>query len=161
VRNELTEGWLRPCTECEAMTPHDKFNRCLTCVSSPLDDESISRIAMQAALLATARSSARGNSMFNAAALIRDFQFPDENEYLYAVDEFPDLFIATSVIEYRMRCNASTATKDEVVQWLREIFVLSDLGCSYEVLAGRAIGSLCAKKLMSKIDTGKYRLSDS
>lgn len=48
--------------------------------------------------------------MFNAAELIRDFQFPDENEHLHAVDEFPDLFIATSVTEYRMRCNASTAS---------------------------------------------------
>ena len=50
VRNELTEGWLRPCPECEKMTPHDKFDRCLTCVSSPLDDDSISRIVMQAAV---------------------------------------------------------------------------------------------------------------
>ncbi|MBK3434400.1 AAA family ATPase [Pseudomonas sp. PA-3-10C] len=161
VRNELTEGWLRLCNECETMTPHDKFDRCLTCVSSPLDDESISQIALQAAVLGTDRSTARGSSMFNAAALIRDFQFPSENEYLHAIDELPDLFIATAVIEYRMRRNASVATKVEVVQWLSEIFVLSELECSYEALAGRAIGSLCAKKLMSKVDTGRYRLTDS
>jgi hypothetical protein len=99
VRNELTEGYLQLCTECNTMTPH-------------------------------------GNT------------------------EVPVLFLATTIVEFRMRCEATVATKSQVVQWLRGVLVARDLDDSVESLAGRTISSLCAQKLMVKIEAGKYRLTD-
>lgn len=59
-----------------------------------------------------------------------------------------------------MRNEATVATKSQVVQWLREGLVPSDLDDSVESLAGRTIGSLCGQKLMVKIEAGKYRLTN-
>lgn len=53
-----------------------------------------------------------------------------------------------------MHCEASVATKSQVVRWLREVLVVSDLVSAVESLVGRTINSLCAQKLIVKIDTG-------
>ncbi|SVK36129.1 Uncharacterised protein [Acinetobacter baumannii] len=53
-----------------------------------------------------------------------------------------------------MHCEASVTTKSQVVRWLREVLVVSDLVSAVESLVGRTISSLCAQKLIVKIDTG-------
>ncbi len=57
-----------------------------------------------------------------------------------------------------MRNEATVASQSEVVQWLRDGLVTSDLDDSIESLAGRAIGSLCGQKLMVKIEAGSTGL---
>lgn len=68
--------------------------------------------------------------------------------------------LCTTIVEFRMHNETAIATKSQVVQWLREVLVASELNDSIETLAGRRISSLCAQKLMVKIDTGTYRLSE-
>lgn len=75
------------------------------------------------------------------------------------ITEVDFLPLATTVVEFRMRCEATVATKSQMVRWLCEVLVVSDLVGSVESLAGRTISSLCAQKLIVKIDTGKYRLT--
>ncbi|WP_206623388.1 hypothetical protein, partial [Pseudomonas aeruginosa] len=94
------------------------------------------------------------------AALVRDYNFPRSLDPVRGITEVDFLTLATTVVEFRMRCEASVATKSQVVRWLREVLVVSDLVGSVESLAGRTISSLCAQKLIVKIDTGKYRLTD-
>lgn len=160
VRNELTEGYLKPCTECKTITPHNMYGACLTCLASPLDEAGVSEIVLQASELGAARSIMRGQSLIKVAALVGDFQFPRSNDTVCGITEVPVLFLATTIVEFRMRSEATVATKSQVVQWLREVLVASDLDDSIESLAGRTIGSLCAQKLMVKIEVGIYRLSD-
>ncbi|WLI46909.1 hypothetical protein PSH84_08565 [Pseudomonas beijingensis] len=160
VRNELTEGYLKPCTECSTMTPHNMYGACLTCLASPLDKDAVSEIVLQAAELGKPRSKARGQSLIKVAALVGDFQFLRSNDGVYGITELPALFLATTIVEFRMRREAGVATKSQVVQWLREVLVASDLNDTVESLAGRTISSLCAQKLMVKIEAGKYRMSD-
>lgn len=160
VRNELTGCYLHPCAECDTTTPHDVFLRCQTCLTSPLDEVRTSEIVLQAAEFGIARSRMRGQSLINVAALVGDFQFPRSNATVSGMTEVPVLFLATTIVEFRMRRGATVATKFQVEQWLREVLVASDLNDSIEVLTGRTIGSLCAQKLLVKIDTGRYRLTD-
>ncbi|OLU26970.1 hypothetical protein BVH03_15355 [Pseudomonas sp. PA15(2017)] len=80
---------------------------------------------------------------------------------MYGITEVPALFLATTIVEFRMRNEATVATKSQVVQWLRDGLVPSDLDDFIESLAGRAIGSLCGQKLMVKTEARKYRLTDS
>ncbi|WP_024617740.1 AAA family ATPase [Pseudomonas kilonensis] len=160
VRNELTEGYLKPCTECSTMTPHNMYGACLTCLASPLDKDEVSEIVLQATELGKPRSKARGQSLIKVAALVGDFQFLRSNDGVYGITELPALFLATTIVEFRMRREAGVATKSQVVQWLREVLVVSDLNDTVESLAGRTISSLCAQKLMVKIEAGKYRISD-
>lgn len=72
----------------------------------------------------------------------------------------PVLFLATTIVEFRMRQGATVATKSQMEQWLREVLVASDLDDSVESLVGRTISSLCAQKLLLKIGIGQYRLMD-
>lgn len=161
VRNELTEGYLKPCTECNTMTPHNMYGACLTCLVEPLDEAKVFEVAQQAVELGTARSMKRGQSLIKVAALVGNFEFPRSNDPVCGITEVPVLFLATTIVEFRMRNEATVATKSQVVQWLREGLVPSDLDDSIESIAGRAIGSLCGQKLMVKIEAGKYRLTDS
>ena len=160
VRNKLTDSYLRPCVECATTTPHDAHETCLTCLTSPLDEGRTSEIAQQAADLGIARSGTRGQSLINVAALVGDFQFPYSNYAVREMTEVPVLFLATTIVEFRMRCEARVATKSQMEQWLREVLVASDLDDSIEGLVGRTIGSLCGQKILVKIDTGRYRLTD-
>jgi len=161
ARNELTECYLEPCAKCDTTTPHDALRKCLTCLASPLDEAKASAIVLQAAELGIVRSSARGQSLIKVAALVGDFRFPRANDTVRGMTEVPVLFLATTIVEFRMRREAPVATKSKIEQWLQEVLAASDLDVSIENLAGRAIGSLCAQKLLVKIDTGQYRLLDS
>lgn len=161
VRNEPTGCVLLPCAECETTTPHEARGICLTCQAAPLDDSITSAIVQQAAELGVVRSSTRGQSLIKVAALVGDFTFPRCNDTVHGITEMPVLTLATTIVEFRMRCGAKVATKAQMGHWLREVLVASDLEDSIEDLAGRAISSLCAKKLLAKIDTGRYQLTDS
>ncbi|MFS2123644.1 AAA family ATPase [Pseudomonas sp. Pseusp97] len=160
VRNELTDGYLRACAKCNNTTPHDMLGTCLTCLATPLDEASVSEIVLHAADLGSVRSATRGQSIIEVAALVSDYHFPRSGDIVRGIAEVDVLSLATTIVEFRMRCDAAVATKSQVVQWLREVLVASDLDGSVESLAGRTISSLCAQKLMVKIETGKYRLTD-
>ncbi|UJB31370.1 hypothetical protein [Chromobacterium sp. Beijing] len=161
VRNELTDCYLQPCAECDTTTPHGWLLRtCLTCQASPLDEAKSSAIVLQAAKLDVVQSSTRGQSLIKVAALVGDFQFPRFNGAVRGMTEIPVLDLATTIVEFRMRCEAIVATKSQIEQWLREILVASELDDTTEALAGRTISSLCAQKILVKINTGRYRLTD-
>ncbi len=160
VRNELTECYLRPCAECGTTTPHDVRRKCLTCLVSPLDESRTSAIVLQAAELGAVRSSTQGQSLIKVAALVGDFQFPRSSDTVRGMTEVPVLDLATTIVEFRMRREATVATKTQVEQWLREVLVASELDAPIAALAGRTISSLCAQKILVKIDTGRYRLTD-
>lgn len=160
VRNELTDCYLLPCAECDTTTPHDVRGTCLTCLASPLDEAKISAIVQQAEELGVMRSNTRGKSLIKVAALVGDFQFPRSNGIVYGMTDVPVLDLATTVVEFRMRCGAIVATKSQMEQWLREVLDPSDLDDSIEGLAGRTIGSLCGQKILVRIGTGRYRLLD-
>lgn len=160
VRNELTECYLRPCAECGTTTPHDVRRKCLTCLVSPLDEARTSAIVLQAAELGAVRSSTQGQSLIKVAALVGDFQFPRSSDTVRGMTEVPVLDLATTIVEFRMRREATVATKTQVEQWLREVLVASELDAPIAALAGRTISSLCAQKILVKIDTGRYRLTD-
>jgi hypothetical protein len=160
VRNELTDSFLHPCAECDTTTPHDPFGTCLTCLALPLDEASISAIVLQAAELSVVQSSTRGQSLIKVAALVGDFRFPRFNDAVHGTTKVPVLELATTIVEFRMRREAIVATKSQIEQWLREVLVASELDDSTEALAGRTISSLCAQKILVKIDTGRYRLMD-
>lgn len=161
VRNELTDCYLLPCAKCGTTTPHDRFDVCLTCQASPLNEAKTSTIVSQAAELDVVRSSTRGRSLINVASLVGNFQFPRCNDAVRGITEVPVLDLATSIVEFRMRHEAIVATKSQIEQWLREVLVASDLDDSIVPLVGRTIGSLCAQKILVKIDTGRYRLTDA
>lgn len=158
VRNDLTEGRLRCCTECTTMTPHDTYGACMTCLAPPLDEFVVSEIVQQATQLRIAQSNMHGQSLINVAALVGNFQFPHFDDMVRGITKVPVLYLATTIVEFRMRNESTDATKSQIVRWLREILVDRDLNDSIETLAGRTISSLCAQKLMVKIDTGTYRL---
>lgn len=162
VRNELTDCVLRFCAECNTITPHSVFHDCLTCQASPLDESVVSEIVQQAAEMGTTqpRARGRGQSLIRAAGLVGDFRFPRSIDSVSGVTEVPVLFLATTIVEFQMRHAATVATKSQVVQWLRDALVPSDLDYSIESLAGRTISSLCAQKILVKIGTGRYRLMD-
>lgn len=160
VRNELTECYLQPCAECDTTTPHNPFGKCLTCLASPLDEARTSAIVQQAAELSIVRSSTPGQSLIKVAALVGDFQFPHQNDTVRGITEIPVLFLATTIVEFRMRRERAIATKRQMEHWLREVLVDSELDDSIEGLTGRTISSLCGQKLLVKIDTGRYRLTD-
>jgi len=160
VRNELTECYLRPCTTCGTTTPHDVRDTCLTCLAPSLDDTEISAIVLQEAELDVMRSNPQGQSLIKVAALVGDFQFQSSNDTVRGITEVPALVLATTIVEFRMRCGAPIATKSQMEQWLREVLLVSDLDDSIEGLTGRTISSLCAQKLLVKIGTGRYRLTD-
>jgi len=160
VRNELTDCYLLPCTECGTTTPHDHLDRCLTCQASPLDETRPSAIVLQAAQLDVVESSSQGQSLIKVAALIGNFQFPRFNDPVYGITGLPVLYLATTIIEFRMRLEARVTTKSQIEQWLREVLVGSELDDSIEALTGRTISSLCAQKILEKIATGRYRLTD-
>jgi hypothetical protein len=134
VRNELTEGYLKPCTECNTMAPHNMYGACLTCLAKPLDEANVFEIAQQAVELGAARSMKRGQSLIKVAALVGNFEFPRSNDPVYGITEVPVLFLATTIVEFRMRNEATVATKSQVVQWLREGLVPSDLDDSIRAL---------------------------
>ncbi|MHC9242897.1 AAA family ATPase [Pseudomonas aeruginosa] len=160
VYNGLTEGYLRPCANCNTMTPHNLKGACLTCLATPLDETRVSEIVRQANDLGCELSGTRGHSLIKVAALVGDFQFPRFNDNVSGVDYVPALYLAATIIEFRMRSAAVVATKAQVVQWLRDVLVAGDLDDTIEGLAGRTISSLCAKKILVKINTGRYRLTD-
>lgn len=160
VRNGLTEGYLKPCTACETITPHNMYRECLTCLASPLGDADVSEIVQQATDLGVSRSIMRGQSLIKVAALIGDFQFPRSSDIVFGITEVPVLFLSTTIVEFRMRSGATVATKSQVVQWLRDVLIASDVDGPIESLAGRTISSLCAQRIMMKIEAGTYRLSD-
>ncbi|HZW26506.1 MAG TPA: NERD domain-containing protein/DEAD/DEAH box helicase [Gallionella sp.] len=160
-RNGLTDCYLQPCAECDTTTPHDWHSRCcLTCQASPLDEAQSSEIVLQAAELDVVRSSARGQSLIKVAALVGEFRFPRFNDDVRGITKVPVLDLATTIVEFRMRREAIVATKSQIEQWLREVLVANELDDSIEALAGRTISSLCAQKILVKIDTGRYRLTD-
>ena len=150
VRNELTDCYLRTCSTCGTTTPHDVRYTCLTCLDSPLDDAKISTIVQQATELEVIRSSQRGQSLIEVAALVRNFQFPRSNDTVRGVATIPVLTLATTIVVFRMRCGAQVATKSQMEQWLREVLLTSDLDDSIENLAGRTISSLCAQKQIGR-----------
>lgn len=160
VRNELTECYLHHCAECDTTTPHDAFRRCLTGPATSLEEARASEIALQANDLGTMQSRTCGQSLINVAALVGDFPFPRSNDSVRGVAEVPVLFLATTIVEFRMRRGATVATKAQMEQWLQEVLAINDLDDSYGGLTGRAISSLCAQKLLVKIDTGRYRVKD-
>lgn len=161
IRNELTDCYLQPCAECNTTTPHSwLLRKCLTCQASPLDEAKSSAIVLQAAKLDTVQSGTQGQSLIKVAALVRDFQFPRSNCAVRGMTEIPVLDLATTIVEFRMRREAVVATKSQIEQWLREVLVPSELDDSTEGLAGRTISSLCAQKILVKVDTGRYRLTD-
>jgi len=145
VRNELTECYLRPCAECGTTTPHDVRRKCLTCLVSPLDESRTSAIVLQAAELGAVRSTTQGQSLIKVAALVGDFQFPRSSDTVRGMTEVPVLDLATTIVEFRMRREATVATKTQVEQWLREVLVASELDAPIAALAGRTISSLCAQ----------------
>ncbi|MBB5217325.1 AAA family ATPase [Parapusillimonas granuli] len=159
-RNEPTGCYLHHCVECNTMTPHMAFRTCLTCLAVPLDESRATEIVLQAAEFCIARSGTWGQSLIKVAALVGDFQFPRSNDAVHGQTEMPVLFLATTIVEFRMRQGATVATKSQMEQWLREMLVASDLDGSIESLAGRTISSLCAQKLLLRIGTGQYRLTD-
>jgi len=89
--------------------------------------------------------------------LVGDVRFPRFNEAVRGITEVPVLGLATTIVEFRMRRKAIIATKTQIEQWLRDVLVASDLDSSM----GRTIGSLCAQKILVKIDIGRYRLTDA
>lgn len=160
VRNELTDCYLRACDTCGTTTPHDVRDTCLTCLVSPLEDAEVSAIVLQADGLGGMQAKLQGQSLIKVAALVGDFQFPHSNDTVRGITEVPDLMLATTIVEFRMRCGTPVATKSQMEQWLREVLVASDLNDSIQGLAGRTISSLCAQKLLVKIGIGRYRLND-
>lgn len=161
VRNELSDCQLFFCPKCDTTTPHSPFDKCLTCQALPLDEAKTSEILLQAAAFGVVPPRTRGKSLIKVAALVGDFQFPRPNEVVRGVTEFPILALATTIVEFRMRREAITATKHQIEQWLREILVASELDGSYEAVSGRTISSLCGQKILIKISTGQYRLADA
>lgn len=161
VRNELTGCYLRPCPACNTTTPHDTLGKCLTCLAEPLDEAMTNAIVLQSAVLGAMQSGIRWQSLIKVAALVGEFRFPRSNDSVRGMTEMPALALTTTIVEFRMRCEAKVATKAQMEQWLRDVLVASELDDSIENLAGRTISSLCAKKLLAKIDTGRYRLMDS
>ncbi|MEJ6007739.1 AAA family ATPase [Paucibacter sp. AS339] len=161
VRNELTDCCLLPCIECGTTTPHDVFRTCLTCQASPIDEATTSAIVRQASEIGNARSSMRGQSLIKVAALVGDFKFPRSNDTVRGMTEMPALLLATTIVEFHLRSGATVATKFQMEQWLREVLVARELDDSIERLVGRTISSLCAKKLLVKIDTGRYQLTNT
>ncbi len=161
MRNELSDCQLFFCPECDTTTPHCPFDKCLTCQALPLDETKTSEILLQAAAVGVVPPRTRGKSLIKVAALVGDFQFPRPNGAVRGVTEFPILALATTIVEFRMRREAITATKHQIEQWLREILVASELDGSYEAVSGRTISSLCGQKILIKINTGQYRLADA
>ncbi|WP_312373481.1 NERD domain-containing protein/DEAD/DEAH box helicase [Stutzerimonas nitrititolerans] len=159
AHNGLTDGVLRPCARCNNTTPHEVHGGCLTCQATPLDETKVSEIVRHAADFGSVRSTTRGQSIVKVAALVGDYDFPRSHDTVRGITEVDFLPLATTIVEFRMRCEATVATKSQVVRWLCEVLVVSDLVGSVESLAGRTISSLCAQKLIVKIDTGKYRLT--
>lgn len=159
-RNELTDCYLYPCASCGTTTPHDARSSCLTCLASPLDETLASAIVSQAAELNIVRSSTRGHSLIRVAALVGDYPFPRFTDAVRGVSEVPVLDLATTIVEFRMRRETGEAAKSEIVNWLREVLVASELDDSIEGLAGRTISSLCGQKRLVKIATGRYQLLD-
>lgn len=159
-RNELTDCYLRPCSECDTTTPHNPLGACLTCLALPLDEARISAIVLQAAELDVVRLSMQGQSLIKVAALVGNFQFPRFNDAVRGMTKVPVLDLTTTIVEFRMRREAMIATKSQIEQWLREVLVATDLDDSIESLAGRTISSLCAQKILAKIDTGRYQLTN-
>jgi hypothetical protein len=160
VRNEPTDCHLHHCAVCDTTTPHQDHLTCLTCLASPLDDAKTTAVILQSADLGTVRSITTGQSLIKVAALVGNFQFPRQNDTVRGVTEVPVLFLATTIVEFRMRSMGTVATKSQMEQWLREVLVASELDDSIEGLAGRTIGSLCGQKLLVRIGTGRYRLTD-
>lgn len=158
-RNEPTGCILQHCVECNTMTPHMAFRTCSTCVAAPLDESRISEVVLQAAEFGIARSGTWGQSLINVAGLVGDFQFPHSNVAVHGQTEMPALFLATTIVEFRMRKGAIVATKSQIEQWLRELLVAGDLDDSIEGLTSRTISSLCGQKLLLKIAPGQYRLT--
>lgn len=160
VRNDLSDCYLRPCAECDTTTPHDAHRTCLTCLASPLDEARISAIVLQAVELGVVQSSTRWLSLIKVAALVGSFPFSRSNDTVRGMTEVPVLFLATTIVEFRMRRGATVATKSQMEQWLREVLVASELDDSIESLTGRTISSLCGQKLLEKIGTGRYQLME-
>ncbi|BEU97039.1 AAA family ATPase [Acidovorax sp. DW039] len=161
VRNELTDSYLHQCTKCCTITPHDPYGECLTCTASALDETRIPAIVLQATNFGIMPPSARGASLLKTAAVVENFDFPRANDSVRGITEMPALFLATTIVEFRMRTETGVANKAQINQWLREVLVSSELDDPIEDLVGRTISSLCAQKLLVKIDTGRYRLSGS
>lgn len=157
-RNKLSDSYLLPCKVCGTMTPHDAQNSCNTCLASPLDDARISGIILQAADLSVVRSMTQAQSLINVAALVGNFQFPHPNDSVHGAGKIDALFLANTIIEFWMLRKARVATKSQIMEWLQEVLVTSELDSSLEALAGRAIGSLCGQQLLAKIGTGRYQL---
>lgn len=161
VRNELTGCCLRPCPTCNTTTPHDTRDTCLTCLAEPLDEDTINGIVRQSAVLGSLQSGIRWQSLIKVAALVGEFRFPGSNDSVRGMTEMPVLALTTTIIEFQMRCGAKVATKVQIEQWLQEELVVSELDDSIKNLAGHAISSLCARRKLAKIDTGRYQLTDS
>lgn len=160
AHNGLTDGILRICAKCNNTTPHEVLGGCQTCQATPLDEDRVSEIVLQAADLGSVRSMSRGQSIIEVAALVGDYHFPGAHDIVRGITEVDFLALATTIVEFRMRREAAVATKSQMVRWLCEVLVVDDLVGSLESLVGRTISSLCAQKLIVKIDTGKYRLTD-
>jgi hypothetical protein len=158
VRNEPTDCRLQHCAECDNITPHDGLRKCLTCLAPPLSEASVSEIVRHAATFGKVHSGLPWQSLINVAVLVANFQFPRSNEGVRGIVEVPALFLATTIVEFRMRNEAPVAQKSQMEQWLREVLLVEELDDSIEDLTGRTIGSLCAQKLLKKTDIGRYRL---
>lgn len=160
VRNEPTDCMLLPCAECNTVTPHEGRGSCLTCAALPLDEASVSAIALQATDLTIVRPSTRWQSLIRVAAIVGDFPLQSSLEKVRRISEMPALSLATTIIEFRMLREAPVVTKSQIQKWLGDVLSAAELDQSIECLAGRAISSLCARKLILKSGTGRYRLAD-
>jgi len=158
LRNELTNGYLYHCSKCNTTTPHDVNKICLTCLVTPLDEGRVAKVVRQAEEFGRVRSRTVWQSILNVAMLVGDFRFPRLNDNVCGEDEFPLLILATTIVEFRMRRKATVAIKSQIEEWLREVLVSSDLNKSIKDIAGRAISSLCAQKILRKIGHGRYSL---
>ncbi|ANH66602.1 ATP-binding protein [Mitsuaria sp. 7] len=159
VRNSLTEGDLQDCESCGGRTPHHLRRGCLACETAPLDDEEARSLAGLASHLDAIHTD-KAQSVINVAALVGDSKFQRMEEWVGGGTVFfPELFLATSIIEFRMLRGAPAATKSQMEQWLRDMLVASELTDSIEGLTGRAIGSLCGQKLLMKTGPGQYQLT--
>jgi hypothetical protein len=160
VHNSLTGCYLQRCAKCGTTTPHDAHEICLTCLASPLDEATISEIVLQAADLGIVRSSTRGQSLINVAALVGNFRFGRSPYGVGDATKLPVVILATTIVEFRMRHGATVATKPQMRQWLQDVLVLSELDDSVESLLGRTISSLCGQKILGKLAPARYRLLD-
>ncbi|MEK8052133.1 AAA family ATPase [Ideonella sp. DXS22W] len=159
VRNEPTDCRLQHCAECDNITPHDGLGKCLTCLAPPLSEARVSEMVRHAATFGKVHSGLPWQSLVNVAVLVTNFEFPRSNESVRGIDEVPALFLATTIVEFRMRNEAPVAQKTQMEQWLRDVLVVEELDDSIEGLTGRTVGSLCAQKLLKKIGIGRYRLA--